>query len=61
MAAAAAAELSILHAREGLVVAGTLIGTAQFVNEFLARKRLEVHDELQRLANLPHPLTWQGK
>jgi hypothetical protein len=61
MAAAAAAELGVLHARDGLVVAGTPIGTDSFVCDFLSRKRQEVHDEIQRLVDLPHPLTSQDK
>jgi hypothetical protein len=61
MAAAAAAELGIVHAQVGLVVAGTPIGTEQFVHEFFARKQNDVHDELQRLSELPHPLTCQDK
>jgi hypothetical protein len=61
MAAAAAADLGILHARDGLVVAGTQLSTDQFVHDFLARKRQEVQDELQRLTELPHPLTCQDK
>jgi hypothetical protein len=49
MAAAAAAELGVLHARDGLVVAGTPIGTDLFVHDFLSRKLQEVRDEIQRL------------
>jgi hypothetical protein len=61
MATAAAAELGIFLARESLVVAGTPIGTVQILFEFLAHKRQQVHAELQRLADLPHPLTCQDK
>jgi hypothetical protein len=60
-AAAAAAELGVLHAREGLVVAGTRIGTDSFVRDFLSRKRKDVRDKIQRLVDLPHPLTFQDK
>jgi hypothetical protein len=47
--------------KDTVVVAGTPIGNDQFVHDFLARKRQEVHDELQRLTDLPHPLTCQDK
>jgi hypothetical protein len=61
MAAAAAAELGVLHARNGLVAAGTPIGTDSFVCDFLSSKRQEVRHEIQRLVDLPHPLTFQEK
>jgi hypothetical protein len=61
MAAAAAAELGVLHARDGLVVAGTPIGTESFVCDFLSRKLQEVPHEIQRLVDLPQPLTLQDK
>jgi hypothetical protein len=61
MAAAAAAELGVLHASNGLLVAGTPIRTNPFVHEFLASKRQAVSDELQRLTDLPHPVTCQDK
>jgi hypothetical protein len=61
MAAAAAAELGVLHARDGLGIAGTPTGTDPFVHDFLSRKRQEVRDEIQRLLDLPHPLTCQDK
>jgi hypothetical protein len=61
MAAAAAAELHILRAGEGQVVAGTVIGADQFVHKFLPPKQQEGHADLQRLADLPHPLTCQDK
>jgi hypothetical protein len=61
MVAAAAAELGVHHAREGLVVAGTRIGTDSFVRDFLSRKRKDVRDKIQRLVDLPHPLTFQDK
>jgi hypothetical protein len=38
MAAAVAAELGVLHVRDGLVIAGTPIGTDPFVRDFLFRK-----------------------
>jgi hypothetical protein len=56
MAAATAIELGILHAHAGLVVARTPI-----VHEFLLRNRQHVHDELQRLSDLLHPLTCLDK
>jgi hypothetical protein len=49
------AELGVLHARDGLVIAGTPIGTDPFVHDFLSRKRQEVRDEIQRLVDLPLP------
>jgi hypothetical protein len=57
MAAAAAAELGVLHDRDGLVIACTPVGTDQFVRAFLFRKRQEVRDKVQRLVDLPHPLS----
>jgi hypothetical protein len=61
MAAAAAAELGILQAGDGPVVASTQLSTDQLAHDFLACKRQEVLDELQRLAGLPHPLPCQDK
>jgi hypothetical protein len=37
------------------------MGTHQFVHDFLASKRQQLHDELLRLLGLPHPLTCQDK
>jgi hypothetical protein len=61
MVAAAAAELGVLHARDVLVIAGTPIGTNQFVRDLLSCKRQQVRDEIQRLFDLPHPLTCQDE
>jgi hypothetical protein len=51
MAAAVVAELGVLHGRDGLVIAGTPIGTNPFVRDFLSCKRQGVRDEIQRLVN----------
>jgi hypothetical protein len=61
MAAAAAAELGVLHACDGLVIGSTPIRTEPFVHDFLSCKRQEVRGEIQRLTNLPHPLTFQDE
>jgi hypothetical protein len=61
MATAAAAELGVLHARDGLVIAGPPIGTDPFVRDFLSRKRQEVCDKIQHFVDLPHPLLFQDK
>jgi hypothetical protein len=60
-AAAAAAELGGLYARDGLVIAGTPIGTDLFVRDFLSRKRQEVRDKIQHLVDFPPPLAFQDK
>jgi hypothetical protein len=60
MAAAAAAELGVLHARYGLI-SGTPIGTDPFVRDFLSRKRQEVCDKIRCPVDLHHPLTFQNK
>jgi hypothetical protein len=61
MAAETAAEVGVLRARDGLVVAGKTICSAPFVRDFLSRKGQEVRDEIPRLVDLPHPLTFQDE
>jgi hypothetical protein len=61
MAATAVAELGVPHACEGLVIASTPIGTNPFVRDVLFHKWQEVREEIQRLIDLPYPLTFQDK
>jgi hypothetical protein len=55
MATAAAAELNVDHACNGLMIASTFISTDRFVPDFLARKRQEVCDELNYSQISPMP------
>jgi hypothetical protein len=52
MAAAVAAEVGVLHAHDGMVIAGTPTGTVPFVRDFHSGKRQDARDEIQRSLQL---------
>jgi hypothetical protein len=54
MAVAAAAELGVHNARDGLVVTGASKGTDLFVRDFMFRRHQDVRSEIDHLVDLPH-------
>ncbi len=61
ISAGAPAELGIAHAQNGIVAAGTPIGSAHFMDACVAQRREAVKVLLDRLVELPSPLTIQDK
>jgi hypothetical protein len=61
MARAPAAELSIAHQEQGVVVAGTPIGSDDFVKAVFQQEIQNVRAPLDLLVSLPTPLTRQDK
>jgi hypothetical protein len=61
MARAAAAELGIAHQEQRVVVAGTPIGSENFVKAFFQPKTQHICAQLDLLVSLPAPLTRQHK
>lgn len=60
-AVAVAQQLNIKHAAEGLVAAGTPVGTEAFIRSHVRQKVSEVMELVDRLCALPDPLTKQDK
>ena len=55
--AAAAETLGIQHARDGLVAAGTPIGSDAFVQQFVETRRQEARKLIEKLLACPSPIT----